>query len=193
MRYSEDHKAQTHQRIIEEAARLFRRDGVGATGLQPLMKTLGLTHGGFYAHFKSKDELVETALRHSVEQLSAAIQDAAGAEKPLATLIGRYLSSAHRANPGEGCPLPTMSAELGQRGEPNPITDEMVRHRLAAIETGLSGDNADEQSVLVLSAMVGALLLSRSVSDPELSDRLLKTTRRLLIKQHAEELPAPLG
>ena len=63
MRYSEDHKAQTHQRIIEEAARLFRRDGVGATGLQPLMKTLGLTHGGFYAHFKSKDELVETALR----------------------------------------------------------------------------------------------------------------------------------
>ncbi|MGE8358746.1 TetR/AcrR family transcriptional regulator [Pseudomonas sp.] len=189
MRYSEDHKAQTHQRIIEEAARLFRRDGVGATGLQPLMKTLGLTHGGFYAHFKSKDELVETALRHSVEKLGASTRAIAEGEKPLATLIRQYLSSAHRANPGEGCPLPTMSAELGQRGEPSPTTDEMVRNRLASIEAGLGGDEgAADQSVLILSAMVGALLLSRSVSDAELSDRLLKTTRRLLIEQNTDEV-----
>lgn len=186
MRYSEEHKAQTHQRIIEEAARLFRRDGVGATGLQPLMKTLGLTHGGFYAHFKSKDELVETALRHSVAQVDAAAQEAAEAEKPLTTLISRYLSSAHRANPGEGCPLPTLSAELGQRGEPSPVTDELVRRRLDSIAAGLGSEHADEQSVLVLSAMVGALLLSRSVSDPDLSDRLLKTTRRLLLEQQAD-------
>ena len=55
MRYSQHHKAQTHQRIIEEASTRFRRDGIGATGLQPLMKALGLTHGGFYAHFASKD------------------------------------------------------------------------------------------------------------------------------------------
>lgn len=184
MRYSEDHKAQTHQRIIEEAARLFRRDGVGATGLQPLMKSLGLTHGGFYAHFKSKDELVETALRHSADKLTAVTNEIANSDKPLAHLISGYLSSAHRANPGDGCPLPTMSAELGQRGAPSPVTDELIRDRLQAIEAGLSVEHADEQSVLILSAMVGALLLSRSVSDPELSDRLLKTTRRLLIEQN---------
>ena len=59
MRYSQGHKAQTHKRIIKEASGLFRRDGIGATGLQPLMKSLGLTHGGFYAHFSSKTELVE--------------------------------------------------------------------------------------------------------------------------------------
>lgn len=69
MRYPEDHKQKTRRRIVEEAARLFRQDGVGATGLQPLMKALGLTHGGFYAHFKSKDDLVETALRHAAAQL----------------------------------------------------------------------------------------------------------------------------
>ena len=69
MRYSEDHKAKTHQLILDEAARRFRRDGVGATGLQPLMKALGLTHGGFYAHFKSKDDLVEKALRHAFDNL----------------------------------------------------------------------------------------------------------------------------
>lgn len=183
MRYSEDHKARTHQRIIEEAALRFRRDGVGATGLQPLMKALGLTHGGFYAHFKSKDELVETALQHAVQELasSEALEKDAGAALP--SFIAQYLSSAHRANPGEGCPLPTMSAELGQRGEPSATTDTMVRNRLALIESNLPGDDAEDQSVLMLSAMVGALLLSRSVKDPELSDRLLKTTRRLLIEK----------
>ncbi|MCY1278025.1 hypothetical protein D9M68_246700 [compost metagenome] len=183
MRYPEDHKAKTHQRIIEEAARRFRSDGVGATGLQSLMKGLGLTHGGFYAHFKSKDELVETALAHSARQLQAGLAEALDGEAALPTFIARYLSSAHRADPGAGCPLPTMSAELGQRGQPSPTTDEVVKGRLAMIEDGLAGADAAEQSVLVLSAMVGALLLSRSVSDPELSDRLLKTTRKLLIEQ----------
>lgn len=71
MRYSQDHKAQTHNRIIKEASARFRRDGIGATGLQPLMKALGLTHGGFYSHFKSKDELVEKALQAAGEQLEA--------------------------------------------------------------------------------------------------------------------------
>ena len=69
MRYSHNHKAQTHQRIIKEASVRFRRDGIGATGLQPLMKSLGLTHGGFYAHFASKDELVEKALQHAANEV----------------------------------------------------------------------------------------------------------------------------
>ncbi|MDH1866146.1 TetR/AcrR family transcriptional regulator [Pseudomonas chengduensis] len=184
MRYSEDHKAKTHQRIIEEAALRFRRDGVGATGLQPLMKALGLTHGGFYAHFKSKDDLVETALQHAVQTLeSSTAESLEGAEAPLQTFIQHYLSSLHRANPGAGCPLPTISAELGQRGEPSATSDAIVRNRLALIENNLEGEDAEDKSVLMLSAMVGALLLSRSVKDPELSDRLLKTTRRLLIEQ----------
>ena len=76
-----------------------------------------------------------------------------------------------------------MSAELGQRGEASETTDALVRDRLDLIENNLDGDDAAERSVLLLSTMVGALLLSRSVKDPELSDRLLKTTRRLLIEQ----------
>lgn len=182
MRYSEEHKAQTHQRIIEEAARLFRQDGVGATGLQPLMKSLGLTHGGFYAHFKSKDALVETALQHIAEQLDDATAQLNDTAAPLRSLIASYLSSRHRAEPGVGCPLPTMSAELGQRGTPSAITDDIVHNRLATIEAGLAQDAAD-QAVLILSAMVGALLLSRSVADPQLSDRILKTTRAQLLGQ----------
>ena len=126
MRYSEDHKAKTHQRIIDEAARLFRRDGIGATGLQPLMKTLGLTHGGFYAHFKSKDQLVETALAHTAEQLKASTDEIFANDAPLPTFIRRYLSSAHCANPGDGCPLPTVDELLlrveEQGSDSNPRT-----------------------------------------------------------------------
>ncbi len=179
MRYPEDHKQKTRRRIVEEAARLFRQDGVGATGLQPLMKALGLTHGGFYAHFKSKDDLVETALRHAAAQLDEITAPLAEAERPLALLIEQYLSPRHRDNPGAGCPLPTLSAELGQRGTPSPTTDSIVRKRLAMIEAALEG----ERAVLLLASLVGALQLSRSVQDEALSQRILETTRKKLLEQ----------
>lgn len=183
MRYSEDHKAKTHQRIIEEAALRFRRDGVLATGLQPLMKALGLTHGGFYAHFKSKDDLVEQALQHSAGQLRDSLVDLEHEPKPLYALIKRYLSSAHCNTPGAGCPLPTISAELGQRGEPSETTDQIVRSRLELIRQNLAGDDVEAQSALMLSAMVGALVLSRSIADPELAEQVLVDTRKLLLQQ----------
>ena len=183
MRYSEDHKAKTHQMILDEAARRFRADGVGATGLQPLMKSLGLTHGGFYAHFKSKDALVEASLQHAVTQLKTSLAAQTGPDAPLAQFIETYLSSQHRANPGHGCPLPTVSAELGQKGQPSATTDQLIKSWLASISSKLPGDEAGEESVMILSAMVGALLLSRSVTDPALSDELLNGTRDQLLKQ----------
>lgn len=190
MRYSEDHKARTHEKIVDEAARRFRRDGVGATGLQPLMKALGLTHGGFYAHFKSKGELVESALRRAADQLKDASSRAFESDRPLRSFITGYLSSSHRNEPGEGCPLPTMSAELGQRGEASATTDQLIRNRLAAIENCMEGNQATDESVLLLSAAVGALVLSRSAQDPELSGQLLKTTRRMLIERYDSGDPA---
>lgn len=183
MRYSPAHKAQTRQRIIDTAAQLFRRDGIDATGLQRLMKTLGLTPGGFYAHFKSKDELVETALRRVVEQRQEHTQEELTGEQRLAKLITHYLSNAHRTHPEAGCPLPTISAELGQRGHPSATTDRFILDRLNMIESEIDREGAAEQSVLLLSSMVGALILSRSTRDQELSDRLLKTTRKLLLEQ----------
>ena len=126
MRYSQDHKAQTHQRIIKEAAARFRRDGIGATGLQPLMKALGLTHGGFYSHFKSKDELVEKALQAAGEEVSELCAALFAQERPLQTFIDTYLSEWHKTSPHEGCPLPTMSSELGLRGQASPTSDAMA-------------------------------------------------------------------
>lgn len=115
MRYSQGHKTQTHQRIIKEASARFRRDGIDATGLQPLMKALNLTHGGFYAHFKSKGELVETALQAAAADLDAHCNMLFGQERPLGAFIDSYLSEWHLTSPGQGCPLPTMSSELCER------------------------------------------------------------------------------
>ncbi|WP_213876504.1 TetR/AcrR family transcriptional regulator [Pseudomonas sp. dw_358] len=180
MRYSQDHKAQTYQRIVKEASARFRRDGIGATGLQPLMKALGLTHGGFYAHFKSKDELVETALRAAAEESSARATETFAKPDPLASFIDMYLSKTHRENPDAGCPLPTMSAELGQRGEPSAITDDRVQALLSRMSSALGEPEAEDKSVMMLSSLVGALLLSRAVQDPALSDRILETVREAL-------------
>jgi AcrR family transcriptional regulator len=180
MRYSQDHKAQTHQRIIKEASARFRRDGIGATGLQPLMKALGLTHGGFYSHFKSKDELVEEALQEAGDQCAVVCAELFAEDRPLEAFIDTYLSEWHQTSPHEGCPLPTMSSELGLRGQPSPTSDVVLNARLQQIESTLEGEDAADQSVFIMSALVGALLLSRSVESPELAQRILDVTRAFL-------------
>ncbi|MHC8367844.1 TetR/AcrR family transcriptional regulator [Pseudomonas sp. ZT5P21] len=180
MRYSQDHKAQTHQRIIKEASARFRRDGIGATGLQPLMKALGLTHGGFYSHFTSKDELVEKALQAAGDQCDVVCAELFAQEHPLEAFIDTYLSEWHQTSPDQGCPLPTMSSELGLRGQPSPTSDVVLNARLEQIQGTLEGEDAADQSVFIMSALVGALLLSRSVESPELAQRILDVTRELL-------------
>ncbi|CAI8877803.1 TetR/AcrR family transcriptional regulator, transcriptional repressor for nem operon [Pseudomonas sp. IT-P253] len=180
MRYSQDHKAQTHQRIIKEASVRFRRDGIGATGLQPLMKSLGLTHGGFYSHFKSKDELVEKALQAAGDEVDSVCAELFAQERPLEAFINAYLSEWHQTSPHEGCPLPTMSSELGMRGQPSPTSDVVLNARLRQIQGTLEGENTEERSIFFMSALVGALLLSRSVENPELARQILDVTRIFL-------------
>ncbi|RKS23998.1 TetR family transcriptional regulator [Pseudomonas sp. WPR_5_2] len=183
MRYSQDHKAQTHQRIIKEASERFRRDGIGATGLQPLMKSLGLTHGGFYSHFKSKDELVEKALQAAGDQVAGVCAELFAQDRPLQAFIDAYLSEWHKTSPHEGCPLLTISSELGLRGQPSPTSDLVLKARLDQIEGTLEGENADERSIVIMATLVGALLLSRSVADVEFARRILDVTREHLNSQ----------
>ncbi|WP_294736787.1 TetR/AcrR family transcriptional regulator [uncultured Pseudomonas sp.] len=177
MRYSQDHKAQTHQRIIKEASVRFRRDGIGATGLQPLMKALNLTHGGFYAHFKSKDELVEKALQEAAAQLDEHCEKLFSQERPLDAFIDSYLSEWHQTSPHEGCPLTTMSSEMGLRGQNSRTTDDVLNARLKQIEAALGSPNAGEQGLVLMSTLVGALVLARSVESTELATRILEVVR----------------
>ncbi|KJZ51897.1 TetR/AcrR family transcriptional regulator [Pseudomonas marginalis] len=190
MRYSSNHKAQTHQRIIKEASVRFRRDGIGATGLQPLMKALDLTHGGFYAHFRSKGELVEKALQAAAAELDAHCETLFSQERPLEAFIDSYLSAWHLNSPAEGCPLPTMSSELGLRGQHSPTTDAVLDARLKQIETALGEGQSDAQSLVMMSTLVGALVLARSVEDKALAMRIMEVVRDSLKTQVSEDQKA---
>ena len=193
MRYSSNHKAETRQRIIGEAARRFRKDGIEGTGLVPLMKALGLTHGGFYAHFESKDALVQASLEAAAEQTlerwqaSGAGEPAAGApaandpaSTPLRAIIDWYLSPQHRDEPEDGCPLPTLAAELGLRGQPSTTADTMVAHMSAQLADSRLATGAGREGIVALAAMVGALTLARAVSDRDASDGILAAVRTAL-------------
>lgn len=180
MRYSQHHKAQTHQRIIEEASTRFRRDGIGATGLQPLMKALGLTHGGFYAHFASKDELVDKALQHAAEEVDGRCAELFNGPSALHTFIDTYLSDWHLSSPHEGCPLPTMSVEMAQNGNRSAITDNVINARLKQIQAELQGPDAEDQSIVLFAALVGALVLARGAQSEALRGKILEVTRTSL-------------
>ncbi|RML88185.1 Transcriptional regulator, TetR family [Pseudomonas savastanoi pv. glycinea] len=180
MRYALDHKAQTHQRIVKEASMRFRRDGIGATGLQPLMKALGLTHGGFYAHFKSKDDLVEQALSHALDNVKGITSDVFARQDSLSEFIDLYLSLDSRDPPDGGCPLPTMCLELGQRDQPSATTDKIILHLLELFDQSLSQTGTESKSLPVLSTLVGGVVLARSAFNEELSQRILDTTRDYL-------------
>ncbi|MCM2362068.1 TetR/AcrR family transcriptional regulator [Pseudomonas sp. SR18] len=190
MRYSQDHKAQTHQRIIKEASARFRRDGIDATGRQPLMKALNLTHGGFYAHFRSKKELVEKALQAAAADLDAHCDMLFSQERPLDSFIDSYLSEWHLTSPDQGCPLPTMSSELGLRGQPSATTDHVLDARLKQIETALGAGRCDAESLMMMSTLVGALVLARSVEDPQLARRIMEVVRENLKTQNLQEKEA---
>jgi AcrR family transcriptional regulator len=172
MRYSHTHKAETRRRIVEEAARRFRRDGVAGTGLVPLMKALGMTHGGFYAHFPSKEALVEAALEASADALNEKWQDPLSPEQ-LRAFLASYLAPGHRDNPGDGCPLPSLCAELGLRGQPSAVSDGLALRMAQRLHACRLGDAGADQGLVTLAALIGALTLSRAVADPALSERIL--------------------
>jgi TetR/AcrR family transcriptional regulator, transcriptional repressor for nem operon len=180
MRKSRDEAAQTRQRIVTAAAGEFRKNGILATGLADLMKAAGLTHGGFYKHFESKDHLVKEACIEAVqtaifERLAAAVSEGSGA-------AAAYLSTDHRDNPATGCPLSAIGSELARSHEKTraAVTDGFLR--LVEIMAGQFGkmppDVARQRALVAVSTMIGALTMSRIVTDPELSAEILKEAEK---------------
>jgi AcrR family transcriptional regulator len=155
------------------------------------MKALGLTHGGFYAHFESKDALVQASLEAAAEQTLERWQAAPAAvpadavpapagDASVRAVIDDYLSSHHRDEPGEGCPLPTLAAELGVRGQPSATADAMIAHMTALLADCRLAAGPGDGGIVALAAMVGALTLARAVSDRAASDGILAAVRAAL-------------
>src|SRR5690242_15230269 len=117
MPWAKDHKARTRQKIVEAAASAFRAGGVADVRVEDVMARAGLTHGGFYAHFRSKDELLREAVEHASHQTVDMLSKSAAAvpeEDPLQAVVDTYLTTAHVAHPEWGCPLAALGPEIAR-------------------------------------------------------------------------------
>lgn len=171
---SQRDKAETHGRIVAHAARRLRERGLEGIGVADLMKEAGLTVGGFYKHFPSREHLVAEAVTSTFGQFRAT---------PTASfndLVARYLDPAHRDTPGEGCAFAALAADLARAPE---MTRQPAGNEIAGnidrLDTLLGGE-AREAAILAYSALVGAVSLARIVPDPALSDEILASVLRRL-------------
>ncbi len=179
VRKSREEAAQTRKRIVTAAAGEFRKYGIVASGLNDLMKAAGLTHGGFYKHFESKDQLVAEACAEAVEALIERVS-AAGSGA-----AATYLSTRHRDNPADGCPLSAIGSELGRSDEKTRAVATEGFLKLVNIMAGQLGNakpaDARRKALVAVSTMIGALTMSRMVTDPDLSEEILKEAVKGLI------------
>ena len=181
MGHSRADKAQTHQRLVDAAATRFREKGLDGISLADLMKELGLTHGGFYKHFASRDALVDEAVEAAFEQGRAKVQALTDADGRLnvADYVTFYLSKEHRDDPGGGCAICALSSDIARRGESGQASyrkrlDSLISH----VANGLSGGDAEarrSQAVMLVTQLYGALLVARGAGDCALSDEILAT------------------
>jgi len=174
MRVSREQVAENRRKILDAASRLFRERGYGGVSVADVMEAAGLTHGGFYGHFKSKDDLIAQTLAHTMAS-GAAI------EGDLARYAARYLSASHRDDLGGGCPTAALGAETVRHApEARHALTEGLRAHLARLTDAAPGKTAAEKRRAAIgswSAMVGALIMARLSDDPALSDELLAQTR----------------
>ncbi len=173
MRYPAKETAARHERIVKEASRLFRERGFENVTVGEVMQAAGLTHGAFYAHFGSKQELEEAAVAYG-QSVSADRARSYGATKSgRRTFADRYLGLRHRDNPGDGCTMAALAQEVARS------TPELK----AAFENGfeeiLSAQGGDrKESIFQTAALLGGVALARAVQNPRLSDEILEIVRQ---------------
>lgn len=185
MGHSRQDKAASHDRIVRIAADRFREAGVGALSVAELMQEAGLTHGGFYRHFGSRDDLVAEALEEALAQGRASTAAAAAAGADYAAIVTDYVSAKHRDGPATGCAVASLASEAGRLKDGSRAA--LTRHIESSVETFLALLRAQNpaatraDALLAISAMAGAVALARGVSDPALSDEILQGVRERLV------------
>jgi TetR/AcrR family transcriptional repressor of nem operon len=203
VRYDQNHKQQTRKKVVKAAAAAIRSAGPGV-GVADIMARAGLTHGGFYAHFSSKEALLAEALTEAFAQGRRGLDRAAAADPAgvkLEALIDTYLSEAHRDAPEYGCPVAALASGLPHQGEQlREAFDQGVAAIVDMIAGRMDWGTSEERTAAACSAfaeMSGALALSRAVSDPGLSLKVLAESRRqvkarLLAAHCSQDVPRRL-
>jgi TetR/AcrR family transcriptional repressor of nem operon len=181
MRYPVAETAEKHEKILKEAARLFRERGFDGAGVAEIMKAAGLTHGAFYAHFASKEtleaEAVGRAFAQTESRVDAVVEKASDKKQ---AFLDNYLSASHRDRPGGGCVIAALGPEIARNSLVRKPFTERVKHMIDGMATRFRWKRksaARRNAIHVLSAAVGALILSRAVDDATLSDEILECVR----------------
>lgn len=190
MEIAPSRKALTHERILDTAARAIRRAGFQGVGVADIMKEAGLTHGGFYAHFASRDALLAEALAHAGQQSAERIakgnatREARGAS-PFRALVEGYLSDRHLSGTENGCAVAALASEMPRQSpDVRAAAAQRVRSLVALVERSLPAGAAPGSAAGIASQMVGALQLARALGDNAEGKALLAANRKALLTQH---------
>jgi TetR/AcrR family transcriptional repressor of nem operon len=184
MRYAKGHKEATRDRIVDAAAMRFRREGIEAVGVASLMGEIGLTQGGFYNHFESKDDLAREVLVETLAATRRRMQDAiAGKPDALAAAVNYYLRAEHRDEPGHGCAAAALSVDVarGSKAMKSAFTMELretIGLLAELLPASMKPKRRRETAEAIFASMLGTLVLARAVDDETLSDELLAAGRR---------------
>jgi len=193
MRYSAAHKARSHEKILSMAARSFRERGGDSSGIGTVMKKVGLKKGGFYRHFKSKDDLFVEAVARALDETGWGMEEVAKSApegQALRAIIERYLSVGHLNSPGSGCVRAALGPELARK-PPSvrkriEVLLEAYRERLAPFLPGKTREERLAKCRLLFPSMAGVLMMVRVNTDPETREHRLEEARKFFIKAFAE-------
>jgi TetR/AcrR family transcriptional repressor of nem operon len=198
MRYAKEHKLETHARIVKKASVRLREKGAHGIGVADLMKEAGLTHGGFYAHFDSREALVVEAFAYAMDRSTERWRELAEQTPPerrLATIVETYLTPLHRDDPGHGCAIPALGAEIARE---SPKTRkafaaklEQMIEMIAAQIPDLPHKAARKQAMASLATMMGTMVLARVAGNGEFSDEILAAGRDAVLAPETSAKSGP--
>ena len=198
MRVSKEKAAHNRERILDSAARLFRERGIDATGVDSITEDAGLTHGGLYSHFGSKEAITAEAIRFALARAKRVWQRALErnpGKNALPAIVDGYLSRAHRDAPGTGCVVAALGTDIAR--QPRRVRQAFTREikdDLEFLSRLMPDDDPSrtyEDAIVTFASMAGALILARAVNDEPLSDLILKSTALRVIKRPKRRAPTP--
>jgi TetR/AcrR family transcriptional repressor of nem operon len=189
MRYRPEHKAEVRQKIVKDASRRVRAEGMNGAAVAAVMRDTGLTHGGFYKHFESKDELLMESLGEAFRDITDKLTLAAEQSRSVPAwkaIVKSYLSLEYCDHPDRGCPLPALAPELARVDEKmrGRIFAELVnyRDRMAPLMPGRRAADKERAFFVIFSAMTGAVEIARMLPDRAAQEKVLASTREFLLR-----------
>jgi len=189
MGHSQAEKARSRERILNEAATQIREAGIDALSIGSLMQQVNLTHGGFYGHFASRSDLIAAALEQALAAGEAAARASRDPDKPVSlnAMARSYLSRTHRDSRKSGCAIAALISDVGRADEQHRAVMESHIEAFIAKVAHVLGDEDDEQAIMAVSAMVGALAISRVITNSKRSDAVLRTVRDGIIAMASDQ------